>query len=99
MLINLRHLRAVVLNTFGVCRAVRRFRAAVECGRWDARVGKRQCAMREAPTRDCEGLARARPFAFVEYTTHAGVLTGTPGTCLHSGLLRNTRAGVLTGTH
>lgn len=50
----------------------------------DARVGKRQCAMREAPTRDCEGLARARPFAFVEYTTHAGVLTGTPGTCLHS---------------
>ena len=24
--------------------------------------------MREAPTRDCEGLARARPFAFVEYT-------------------------------
>ena len=75
MLINLRHLRAVVLNTFGVCRAVRRFRAAVdECGRWDARVGKRQCAMREHRRETARGWREPAPLPLLS-TPHTRVFS------------------------
>ena len=56
-------------NTFVVCRAVGKL--SVSDGY--ARVGNRRCAMREAPTRDCEP---APFFAFVN-TPHTRVLSLT----------------------